>query len=194
MVDLNGEFIGFSYDYSTKKFIVSIAVESTSEFLQTAYDNMKGKLLDLVLKIHRKKRSLDANAYYWQMLTQLAEKMNVSNSRMHNTLLREYGVPMDMDGQIVYVDIADTEEAFNEAIESETFHIKPTSEVHLRFTEGGTKAELVREYVLLKGSSKYDTKEMSRLINGLIEKCHEAGISTISDEEAERMINAWKAH
>ena len=34
--------------------------------------------LDVEIKKHRKKRSLDANSYYWILLSKLAESLNVS--------------------------------------------------------------------------------------------------------------------
>jgi len=186
-VESKAEFLGFTYDYERKQYILQIGINSTGELLQTAYENMKGKLCDLVLKIHREKRSLDANAYYWQMLTKLADKLRVTNACMHNLLLRDYGSIQAIDGQGLYIDLPDTEEAENEALESDRIHLKPC-DVH--FVNG----ELKREYIMLKGSSQYNTKEMSVLINGLLDKCRENGISTISDEEAERMVANWKAH
>lgn len=183
-MESKAELLGFTYDYERKQYIIQVGVDSTGEFLQTAYENLKGKLCDLVLKIHREKRSLDANAYYWQMLTKLASKLHLSNSRMHNLLLREYGSFELIDGRVPIVYLPDTEEAENKVLDDEINHLKPGDVMFLN-------GELMREYMMIKGSSRYDTKEMSVLINGLLDKCHEQGISTISDEEAERMLKLW---
>jgi hypothetical protein len=45
----------------------------------------------------------------------------------------------------------------------------------------------------LRGSHTYDTKEMSRLIDGVVEAAKELGIETLTPEQLERMKAAWKS-
>lgn len=47
-------------------------------------------------------------------------------------------------------------------------------------------------YKAYRGSSTYDTAEMSRLIEGIIEECKEQGIETATPEELARMQKLWK--
>ena len=47
--------------------------------------------LDMNLKKHSDKRSLDANAYYWKLLGELAKVLQTSNEELHNQLLDSYG-------------------------------------------------------------------------------------------------------
>ena len=44
---------------------------------------------------------------------------------------------------------------------------------------------------MLRGSSTYDTKEMSELIDGLVSECREQGIETLPSEEFDRMMAAY---
>ncbi len=143
--------------------------------------------LDVEIKKHRKKRSLDSNSYYWQLLTKLAESLNVSKPYMHNCLLRRYGQIEMIGGQAVYIVIPDTEEAQKKVDEEQLYHLKPTSQV-----KAGKGGMMYRTYMMLKGSSAYDTKEMSLLINGLVDECKVAGIETLSPKELERMMSAYK--
>ena len=83
--------------------------------------------------------------------------------------------------------IPDTEEAENDVIERETFHLKPTSQV-----VAGSDGVSYRTYVLLKGSSNYDSAEMSHLLDGLISECKAAGIETATPEELERMKQLYE--
>lgn len=70
---------------------LTILFEPNEDFLET-YEELKGKeILSLEIKPYRKKRSLDANAYYWVLLTKLAKVMNTSNADMHNLMLIHYG-------------------------------------------------------------------------------------------------------
>lgn len=142
--------------------------------------------LTVVLKQFRQKRSLEANSYYWQLLTQLADKVNVSNPFMHNQLLRRYGQPQVIDDKMVYLVLPDSDEGAKIADEAETFHIKPTSQV-----KTGVDGRNYRTYILLKGSSEFNTKEMSTLINGLVDECKQVGIETITPAELERMMELY---
>ena len=46
-------------------------------------------------------------------------------------------------------------------------------------------------YLLLKGSSEYDSQEMSQFIDGIILDCKDLGIETLPPEELARMMAAW---
>ena len=135
------------------------------------------KVYAIEIKEKKKKRSLDQNAMYWAVLTQVAKKLNISNPRCHNLMLRRYGVPERYGDQAVYVVLPDTDEAAERAAEAETYHLKPTSQV-----KAGKDGNNYRTYLLLRGSSTYDSGEMSRLVNGLLDEAKELGIEMIWEE------------
>lgn len=131
------------------------------------------KVYSIEIKEKKRKRSLDQNAMYWAVLTQVAKKLNISNPRCHNLMLRRYGVPERYGDQAVYVVLPDTDEAAERAAEAETYHLKPTSQ-----TKVGKDGNVYRTYLLLRGSSTYDTAEMTRLIDGLMDEARQMGIET----------------
>lgn len=135
------------------------------------------KVYAVEIKEKKRKRSLDQNALYWAVLTQVAKKLNISNPRCHNLMLRRYGVPERYGDQAVYVVLPDTEEATEKALEAETYHLKPTSQV-----KAGKDGNNYRTYLLLRGSSTYDSSEMSRLVNGMLDEAKELGIEMIWEE------------
>lgn len=143
--------------------------------------------LDVEIRKQRKKRSLDANAYYWKLASEAAEALHVSKPYIHNYLLRKYGQIEIIDGQGVYMVLPDTESAQKAIDEAQSYHLKPTSQV-----KEGKGGVMYRTYMMLKGSSEYDTKEMSRLIDGLASECKEMGIETMPPEELERMMAAYE--
>lgn len=145
------------------------------------------KKYDVEITEHRKKRSLDANALYWCLLTALAKSLGISNHEAHNMMLRRYGYPMMIEDKIVSVVLLDTSNAEKKALMADTFHIKPTSQTHK-----GKDGLRYRTYILLRGSSTYDTTEMSRLIDGLISECKDLGIDHIPRYEAD-LIADWEA-
>ena len=70
---LQGKLVEASLDFASKKpkltFLLNNQITSLDEI-----ENIE--LLDIEIKKHRNKRSLDANAYCWVLLGKLAEKMN----------------------------------------------------------------------------------------------------------------------
>ena len=136
--------------------------------LAEAFD---GKRISLTIKEYKRKRSLDANAFYWATISQLAAALQVSNTYLHNLMLRRYGQAEEYDGGLVYVLLPDDDESARKADEAETYHLKPTNNLRQ-----GKDGKLYRAYILLRGSSTYDTKEMSRLVDGLLSECKEVGV------------------
>ena len=55
-------------------------------------------------------------------------------------------------------------------------------------TVNGKKGIQIQAYF---GSSTYDSKQMSILIDGIKNECHDLGIETLSDEEIENMNKEW---
>jgi hypothetical protein len=47
---------------------------------------------------------------------------------------------------------------------------------------------------LYYGSSAFDTKQMSRLIDSIVEDCRAVGIETRPAEEIESLLNQWREH
>lgn len=174
-----------SRDWMSGKMKIEYTIESgcTPEDIERA----RGKNLRLRVVEWREKRSLDANAYYWQLLTKLADKLGISKPFAHNLMLRRYGQPEIIDGRMVYAVLPDSDSGTRIADEAETYHIKPTSEIKV-----GTGGMNFRTYIMLRGSSTYDTNEMSKLINGLVLECKEQDIETLPPDELKRMMQVYE--
>lgn len=155
----------------------------TEEDPRELFERLKDLPVRVEIKQWREKRSLDANAYYWCLLGKCAAALKISNPRAHNLMLRRYGVPERIDEQLVYLVLPESEEAEEKALESENYHIKPTAQVKV-----GKDGKAYRTYIMLRGSSSYDSQEMNVLINGLVEECRALGIETRSPEEIASML------
>lgn len=138
------------------------------------------KLWDI--KEHKAKRSLNQNSYYWALLAKVAEKSSISRNRCHNEMLASYGQDEYVDDRLVYVTIPDNEKAEREAMEAETYHLRPTSSVM-----DGNDGMLYRVWVMLRGSHTYNTAEMRRLLEGMIDEAKQLGIETLPEEELEML-------
>ena len=132
--------------------------------------------VDITAKKHCKKRSLDANAYAWILMSKIAEKQHISKEEVYEDMLREYGtLYCDDEGYITITVKANVN--------------MTRIEGHWRYYKGNSEW---KSYIKIKGSSKYDSGEMSRFIEGIVYVCKEEGIEVIPPAELKRMMSAWK--
>lgn len=188
MSELTGRIKDMSLDFETDKTILSLALNEKSVAV-TMFNELKdAEKLNIKIGKYREKRSLDANGYYWKLLSQIAERLGNSKAYQHNWMLRRYG-QLEMFGeQVAYTVLPDTEEAERQVDESEAYHLKPTSQVR-----EGKDGVMYRTYIMLKGSREYDTREMSVLIDGVVACAKELDIPTMTPAEIERMKAAWQS-
>ena len=130
---------------------------------------------------HKERRRLTQNAYYYMLLGKIAQKTHISTAEIHNRTLRDLGLVERMNGSVVPVYLPDTDEAERDALRSETFHIKPTSQVK----EG--KDGLYRCYVLLRGSHTFSVAEFSALVDLAVQDAQAQGIETLTPDELEHI-------
>lgn len=168
------------------KPLITFMVNEYRDCMKTAQE-LTGQPVTLKVTKRKKDRSLNANAYYWQLLGKLASVQKISNNYCHNVMLRRYGVLEEIDGKPWYVVIPDTEEAEKTADEADKYHIKPTSNVR-----EGSDGIMYRTYLMLKGSHEYSTAEFSRLVSGLVDECKQCGIETMTPLELARMMEGYK--
>ena len=143
---------------------------------------LQGKDLDLDLRPHREKRSLDANAYYYKLLSLMAEKLHTSLNELHNMTLSRYGYPEIYENALVTMALrADIDPNRLEGI-----HLKSTG--HITTNSKGTD---FMNYIVMRGSHTFNTLEMSHLIDGVVSEAKELGIDTITPAEKERMMALW---
>ena len=133
------------------------------------------KKYTIEIKEYREKRSLDANAYCWVLIANIADAVVKSKEDVYFDMLKAYG-----QCGVIKVPNAMTEN-FKRAYKYHEEHEKLTDE----------KAVYFRFYV---GSSNYDTKEMSGLIEGIIHEAQQLDIETKTPYEIERIMNTWEQY
>lgn len=144
--------------------------------------SLTDKPLDLELRVHREKRSLDANAYYYKLLSLMAEKLHTSINEIHNITLSRYGYPELIDNNLVSLAL----KANIDPNRLEGIHLKSTG--HITTNSKGID---FMNYIVMRGSHTFNTLEMSHLIDGVISEAKELGIDTITPAEKERMMALW---
>lgn len=118
------------------------------------------------------KRGLKANAYYWELVNQLANVLKISKEELHFLLLQRYG-----QSEIMSV-VA-------------TIDVRPYLKYYIEAGESILKGKIFKHYKVYKGSSEMNQKEMSILIDGLVSECKEVGIETKPKEEIDSLLESW---
>lgn len=183
-MEFQGKLHAINIDWVTNKLHITFECDDTS----TVNEAVKLKDIDkLTVKVvkYRKKRSLDANAYCWTLISKLAESMTppISKEECYELMLCAYGTnETDEQGNIVKFSVlADIDIS--------------KMGVHCAFIGNGHVGDkLFSHYRLIKGSSQYDTKEMSIFIDGIVSECKEQGIETMTPDELARLKESWKGY
>jgi hypothetical protein len=159
----------------------SLVIPLDRENLSIARDfvyNQKDKLYTLEIKEYREQRSLDANAYLWVLCQKIAEAVKTTKELVYQKLIKDVG-------QFVIVPIKD--EATAQWIKNWQYKgLGWVCEVI-----GDSKIQGYKNVICYYGSSTYDTKEMSILIDSVVTECKDLGIETLSPIELERMKCEW---
>ena len=134
----------------------------------------KGKQLVVELKQYRQRRSLDANGYLWLILGEMASILHTTKDELYLKMLEDYGV---------YTFIV-VKENVVERVKSEWKTVKEIGEVIIN---GQTGIQLMCFF----GSSTYNTKEFSTLLDGVIQEAKELGIETMTPSELSLIKSQW---
>jgi hypothetical protein len=147
-----------------------------SEFI---YEDKKILTIELKkgeeIEVKRRKRSKNANSYFWTLLQQLCEELNLDVIQEYKDRVKDLGIfrQWEIDTKNVPTFIKTWEDKgiawFCEIVE-----------------EIGDKT-IINSYY---GSSSYNSKQMSTLIDNLVQDCNSVGIQTMSDEEIKELIRS----
>ena len=143
---------------------------------------MRERMYTCEVKEYRQKRSLDANAYFHVLCGKIAEVLEISKPRCKNILIGRYGQPELLENGAPAVLKSNIPISF--MLEQETLHCMPCGEKE----ENGVELTFYRVY---RGSHTYDTKEMSQLIDWLIDEAKNVGVDVISDADRALLLEDW---
>lgn len=134
---------------------------------------------DYEITLRKSKRSLDANAYAWVLIDKLAEATGLTKAEVYRNAIRNIGGV------------------------SETYCI-PTRGVEMfcRIWDGNglgwqvetfpSKLPRCTNVTAYYGSSVYDTAQMSRLIDALVQDCKALDIETMPSDRLQSLLSSWE--
>ena len=157
--------------------VISLLTNTNDPILQLL-DDLHGTDVSVEIKKWREKRSLDANGYLWSLIGELSAKLGEGKTQIYRHYIREVG-----EYEVVCVQDKAVKYLIDGWESKGLGWLTDTAESKL---QGCTNV------LLFIGSSAYDTKQMSRLIDSVVQDCKEQGIETLTPAELERLKNEWK--
>lgn len=145
-----------------------------SEFIQEDSKILTIQIgLNEEIEVKRKKRSKNSNSYFWELLQKLCFEMNVDLIEEYRKRVKELGIcqTFELDNK----NLATFEHLWNErGIAWFTEKV-----------EQGANKTIINAYY---GSSSYNSKQFSKLLDNLVQDCREVGIQTLDDLEINELI------
>lgn len=124
------------------------------------------------VKPYRQKRSLNANAYAWTLMNEIANRLRTSKDEVYLEMLKRYG-QCEVVSVLSDIDISRFVKYYEE------------------IGKGHVEGKEFTHYRCYIGSSEYNSREMAILIDGIISEAEQLGIETLPTTAIERMKQQW---
>ena len=140
------------------------------QIIQWLYNQDREKTFEI--KEYKEKRSLNANNYAWKIITEIGNVLRKSKEEVYLQFLKDYG-----QSEIVSILSSINPQGYfkyYEKIGSSILNGKEFS-----------------HYKIYKGTSEYNTKEMSIFIDGVVQEAEQLDIETKTPDEIEKLKRMW---
>ena len=171
-----GKLLSVNMDWREGKYSITFSVNEQSSLNEIEKIKNLDKL-SIEAKKYREKRSLDANALLWACLSEIAVALRTDKWDVYLMMLKRYG-------KYTYICVKPN------VVESVKAQWRECEEIGTININGQEAVQLLCYF----GSSTYDTKEMSVLIDGVISEMEEMGLETPESREVKRAIEEYEKH
>lgn len=173
MYELSGKIQGLAQEFGTRRVTLTLSVNEEAA-AKNLYDDLhEAEKLSIKIDRYREKRSLNANNYAWKIMTEIGNVLRTSKDEVYLEMLKRYG-QSEIISVLAHIPIGEYVKYCEEAGES---------------TLNG---KLFKHYKVYKGSSEFDTREMSIFIDGVVSEAKEMGIQTMTPDEVARLKSLWR--
>lgn len=177
-LDTTGTITDINIDFKTHKAKISLLLDTKQ--LDIVEELKNENKLNIELKKHREKRSLDANAYFWKLLQELCELAEIDTIEDYKRRVKELGIFRQF--RIEKDNIKTFEKMWTAQGIAWFCEVADTEYV------GDIEFKIINAHY---GSSSYNSKQMSRLIDGVVQDCKIYGIETKTQQEIDSLLKEW---
>ena len=183
MYELTGKLYSLAFDRDGKP-MVTLSFDDKQGSVAMMDELYNCDKLSIKIDKYRPKRSLNANSYLWVLCEKLADKLSedgIPHSKVdvYQTAIKERGIYREQGN--LPIDFAKTSRHAWEML-----GVGWVTE-QVDFEPDGDNV-VVRYYY---GTSTYNSKQMNRVIDWLVNECHQLGIPTKTEEEIKSLLNSW---
>lgn len=172
MYELSGRIKDLAVDFRTDKVTLTLTINE-EQAAKNLFDELhEAERLSIKVDKWREKRSLNANNYAWKLLTEIGNILRAGKEEVYLEMLKRYG-QSEIISVLAHIPIHEYVRYCEEAGES---------------TLNG---KLFKHYKVYKGSSEFDTREMSIFLDGVVDEAKELGIQTETPEQIARLKSLW---
>lgn len=175
---MTGTIQDISIDYTSKKPKITLLLNERD--CLNSIENLKDDKLTIDIKKWRKKRSLDANKYFWELLQKVCDYKNINTIEDYKRRVKELGIFKQF--KIMAQDVKTFEKIWTDRGIAWFCEIVDTDYI------GNIEFRIINAYY---GSSSYNSKQMSRLIDNLVQDCKAVGIETKPQAEINSLLESW---
>ena len=161
-----------------------ITITVPNDDFRGEFDKLKEQELDIEIKKHRERRSLDANAYCWVLCQKLSKALStngaiITKNEVYRNAIKDIGV---------YKDFRDLTPGDASTLQT-AWSMLGTGWIaeQVDYSQDGERVTIRCYY----GSSRYDSNQMSRLIDDLIQDCQAVGIETMTPAQIAELKSKW---
>ena len=155
----------------------NITITVQADF-RDVFDELKDNDVNVEIKKYSKRRSMDANNLCWSIIDQIAAKTCKKKSEVYREAIKDIGGVSDIvcvrNFAVQKLIKGWTSKGLGWQAETEPSRLPGCTNVTLYY-----------------GSSVFDTKQMSNLIDSLIQDAHAVGIVTAAQSDIDRALELW---
>lgn len=180
MYELTGKLQSVAVDVFTNKATITFTVNELEE-ARALFQNLKEcEKLKLKVDQYRQKRSLNANSYFWVLVDKLSVKMGIPKEKIYRDAIRDIGGNSSI--------VCTPNKAVKKLCDSWA-----KNGLGWQTDTMPSKLDGCTNVILYYGSSTYDTKQMSLLIDNIVQDCKAVGIETLSEKDLALLKANWGA-
>ena len=175
---LKGKLKDIQLDYVTHKPLVIIQLDNQEDLLCEEFNKLQQEEhLEIEIKKHSEKRSLNANSYCWVLIQKIADKLGNTKEEVYREYIKNKGI---------YRIVTISKEAVPTFIklwqDKGLGWICETSE---------TKIAGLIDVIAYYGTSSYNSKQMANFIDYVVEEAKQLDIEVLTPRELEELKVLW---
>lgn len=177
---LNGKISNVFIDLFKHKAVISLEVDLEDTKTEEFQDLQQDEELEITVRKPKKRRSLNANAYCWYLIGKIAERLRTTKTDVYREYIKDCGV---------YRVVTLSDNAVG------TFkHVWEDQGLGWLCETSKSQIKGFTEVVAYYGTSSYNTSQMARFIDYVVDEAKGLGIETLTAREIEALKNEQINH